>query len=78
MTSEQEKPQPGDTVVLIEIPPSMLGDLPLEDQQAILEAVGKPLRLNEYDDDGRAELEFTDSSGVIHFIWVKPDCIKVP
>ncbi len=61
--------------MLIKIPPGLLEGLPLDDQQAISEAEGKPLRLNEYD-DGRAELEFTDSSGVIHFIWVTPDCIS--
>jgi len=35
MTSEQEKPHPGDTVVLIEIPLGLLGGLRLEDQRAI-------------------------------------------
>ena len=52
------KPKPGELVVLIEIPRGMLIDLPPEDQQAIKEVVGKPILLNEYDDTGRAELEF--------------------
>ncbi len=76
MTFKQRKSKPGDTVVLTEIPPRFLDDLPIEDQQAIKEVVGKPILLNEYDDDGRAELEFTDASGVIHFIYVNPGLIR--
>jgi hypothetical protein len=45
MTSKQT-PKPGDTVVLIEIPPGLLDGLPTEDQEAICDAVGKPIRLN--------------------------------
>ena len=62
-------------MVLTEIPPGFLDDLPTEDQRAIKEVVGKPILLNEYD-DGRAELEFTDASGVIHFIYVNPGAIR--
>ena len=69
------KPAPGDAVVLRDVPRGLLDDLPMEDQRAICEIVGKPVRLNEYDEDGRAELEFTDSEGVIHFIYVSPDVI---
>jgi hypothetical protein len=75
MTSGRRKPKPGETVVLIEIPPGLLDGLPTEDQEAITEAVGKPIRLTEYDNDGRAELEFTDRNGVIHSIFVKPDFV---
>jgi hypothetical protein len=64
--------------VLTEAPPGLLDDLPPEDQQAINEAVGKPIRLNEYDEIGRAELEFTDRNGIVHKIWVKPDYIRAP
>lgn len=32
--------------------------------------------MNEYDEDGRAELEFKDSSGNFHFIYVKPEFIR--
>jgi hypothetical protein len=32
--------------------------------------------LNEYDADGRAELEFTDSEDMIHFIYVDPKFIE--
>lgn len=77
MTDTQDnKPKPGDTVLLIRVPPGLLNDLPVEDQRAISQVVGKPLILNEYDDHGRAELEFKDSVGVIHFIYVKPEFIR--
>jgi hypothetical protein len=38
--------------------------------------VGKAVVLTEYDDIGRAELQFTDSRGHIHFIYVSPACIQ--
>ena len=59
--------------MLTRVPPRLLEDLPLEDQQAISEVVGKPVQLNEYDEFGRAELEFKDSSGNFHFIYVSPE-----
>jgi len=77
MNSHDEKPTPGDTVVLTRIPEGLLDGLPQEDQEAISEAVGKPLKLNEYDNDGLAELEFTDPQGVIHLIYVDPSTIRI-
>jgi hypothetical protein len=74
--AENTKPKPGDTVVLIEVPPGLLDGLPIEDQQGINEVVGKPVLLNEYDGVGRAELEFKDRNGVIHFIYVDPAFIR--
>lgn len=71
--SPKQKPKPGDMVVLKELPPGLLDNLPGEDQEAITDIVGKPILLCEYDDDGRAELEFTDRKGLIHFIYVNPD-----
>jgi hypothetical protein len=76
MTDTYRKPMPGDFVVLEEMPPGLLDSLPKEDQQAICEIVGKPIRLNKYDDDGRPELEFTDQHGVIHFIYVRPEFLR--
>lgn len=70
------KPNPGDMVVLTAIPQGFLDDLPEEDQQTIREIVGKPVLLNEYDDAGRAELEFNDREGYPHFIFVAADFIK--
>ena len=62
-------------VILKTLAPGLLDNLPVEDQHAISEIVGKPVKLNEYDTDGRAELEFTDSEDVIHFIYVDPKFI---
>ena len=64
------EPKPGEWVVLTEVPPGMLDDLPFGDQQAIVEVVGKPIVLRGYDDDGRAELEFEDRDGNGHVIFV--------
>jgi hypothetical protein len=33
------------------------------------------MRFIEYDEVGRAELEFTDDSGITHFIYVNPDLL---
>jgi hypothetical protein len=68
---------PGDSVVLGEVPRGLLDGLPKENQLAICDIVGKPLLLNEYDDEGRAELAFTDADGTMHFIYVSPDLIKL-
>ncbi len=68
--------KPGSTVALVEAPSDLLDGLPKEDQEAITEAVGKPIRLNGFDEDGRAELEFVDRTGVVHVIFVKPDLIS--
>jgi hypothetical protein len=71
------RPTPGDAVTLREVPSGLLDGLPAEDQRAIFAIVGKRVRLNEYDDGGRAELQFTDDQGVIHFIYVSPDNISL-
>lgn len=62
-------------VVLEKIPAGLLDGLPTEEQAAISAILGKPVVLSEYDDIGRAELEFTDGYGVIHFIYVDPSVI---
>ncbi len=71
-----KKPKPGEMVRLREVPPGLLHGLPLEDQRAICGAVGEPVLLTEYDEDGRAELKFTDSKGTIHFIYVDPNFVR--
>lgn len=70
------KPNPGDMVLLTAIPQGFLDDLPEEDQQAIREILGKRVLLNEYDDAGRAELEFRDHEGTLHYLYVAPEFIK--
>ena len=73
-----KKPIDRDTAVLKELPPGFIDDLPAEDQAAIAAIVGKPISLLGYDEDGRAELEFTDKEGIIHFIYVHPRFIGIP
>lgn len=69
-------PNAGEMAILTRLPPGFLNDLPIEDQRAISEVIGKPILLNEYDEDGRAELEFTDQHGVIHFIYVRSEFLR--
>jgi hypothetical protein len=76
-TSEDRKAKPGDTVVLIELPPGFLEGLPSGDQAAISEMVGKSLLWVENDEAGRAELEFRDREGVVHYIYVSPTMIAL-
>ena len=76
MTPRTKRLPAGAKVVLKSLPPGFLDDLPLRDKRAIAGIVGKPITLVEYDDVGRAELEFTDKRGTIHFIYVKPMFIR--
>jgi len=70
MSTNDAKPQPGELVILTRIPPGLLEGLPSEDQHALADVIGKPVLLSEYDDTGRAELEFKDDEGIIHYIYV--------
>jgi hypothetical protein len=69
-------PKPGVSVVLTGVPPGLLDGLPSEDQAAIVEVVEKQVLLVGYEDDGRAELKFTDRHGTIHSIFVNPTFIR--
>jgi hypothetical protein len=64
-------------VVLAELPGGLLDGLPTEDQEAIREVVGTSVLLQEYDGAGRAELAFRDRNGVLHYIYVGPQFIKL-
>ena len=75
MYTPRMEPKPGELVVLTEVPSGFLDDLPAEDQQAIVEVVGKPIVLRGYA-DGRAELEFEDRDGNGHVIFVAPRFIR--
>jgi hypothetical protein len=83
MSVQDDKPHPGEAVVLSRVPPGLLDGLPQEDQDAIVAFVGKPISLAGYDDDGRAELYFddlfdgrTDDHSHTHSIWVAPEFIE--
>ncbi len=76
--SEEElnMPNPGEKVVLTVLPSGLVDDLPKEDQDAVREIVGKPVLLSDYDEEGRAELQFTDRNGIIHFIYVSTSLLR--
>lgn len=83
MSAPESKPSAGEMVVLTSIPPGLLDGLPVEDQKAIVAIVGKPVRLAEYDEDGRAEFQFDDpfdgrtgAYSHTHSIWVAPELIE--
>jgi hypothetical protein len=73
--SRKKKPKAGEKVVLKGLPPRFLDNLPKSDQIAIAKVIGTAILLLDYDEDGRAELEFTDAKGIIHFIYVDPKYI---
>jgi hypothetical protein len=76
MGNKHNGPEPGTNVVLKSVPPGLLHGLPRSDQEAITAIVGQAVRLVLYDDVGRAELEFTDQRGDIHYIYVKPEYLR--
>ena len=76
MNAQSRKLKPGEMVALTKIPAGLLDGQREKDQAAISGIVGEPVLLSEYDDIGRAELEFKDTHGVIHFICVDPSVIK--
>lgn len=67
----RKKPKAGDKVILTGLPPGFLDNLPQEDQRAISAVVGKRLRLDEYDEGGRAELEFKERNNSLHLLEAK-------
>lgn len=69
-TRSDDAPKPGGTAILLRLPPGFLDDLPADDQRAISSVIGTPLLFTKYDEHGRAELEFPDEDGIIHFIYV--------
>jgi len=76
--SQNDKPQPGDTVRLLGLPPGFLDDLPEEDQRAIRAMLGKTVLLSEYDELGRAGLDFTEANGTMRTIYVDLKFIDGP
>lgn len=78
MTGENRKPQVGEQVILVALPPGFLEGLREEDQRAITAMIGKPVTVTGYDEVGRVELAFdsgTDGYRSTHFISVAPEFI---
>jgi hypothetical protein len=67
---------PGQMVILREAPPALLSGLPPEDQEAILDIVGRPVEFSGYS-FGQAEIEFIDRNGDGHSLWVEPSLLSV-
>ena len=65
-----------DKVVLMEAPTELLNGLPASDQEAIKAKVGKLLIVEGFDEIGNAEVEFIDSEGSFHSIWVPTSCVE--
>ena len=69
------KLEPGTLVVLKKAPTSLLQGLPKEDRASIKAIVGRPVLLAGFS-YGQAELEFTDSQGDEHTVWVESDLLS--
>ena len=76
MSIEDKQPKPGDMVALVGLPPGFLDDLPVENQIAIRDVIGKPVKFNEITSWGYAELEFGENPGKGHFIYVDLSFIR--
>jgi hypothetical protein len=84
MSTEDKQPKPGDMVVLVGLPPGFLDDLPLEEQFAISEMVGKAVKFCGITSGiisnsrwERAELAFSDKKrGMNHTLYVDPSYIR--
>jgi hypothetical protein len=80
MSIEDKQPKPGDMVVLVGLPPGFLDDLPLEEQFAISEMVGKAVKFCGIISNSRwerAELAFSDKKrGMNHTLYVDPSYIR--
>jgi hypothetical protein len=63
-------------VALVGLPPGFLDDLPVENQIAIRDVIGKPVKFNEITSWGYAELEFGENPGKGHFIYVDLSFIR--
>jgi hypothetical protein len=79
MTIEVKQSKPGDMVVLVGLPPGFLDDLPLENQIAIRDVTGKPIRycgITITSTWQRVELEFHENSERGHTLYVDPSFIR--
>ena len=76
MMERQRKCRVGEKVVLKALPAGFLTDLPRSDKTAISKMIGRRIRLVGYEAAGRAELEFSDSKGVRHYLYVNPRFIS--
>lgn len=62
----------GDRVIVRSIPHQLIHDLPEEDIEAIESQLGKSLVISGFNEYGYVELDFVDSVGTMHTIWIEP------
>jgi hypothetical protein len=74
--TKKRRPAVGEKVLLKGLPKGFLANLPASDKRAISTMIGRRVLLVAYDADDRAELEFVDAKGVIHYIYVDPRFIS--
>ena len=67
--------QPGDLVIIMSVPRTLLSGLPEDDQIAIRSVIGKPVKFAGIS-YGQAEIEFRDDRGDEHTIWIDAEQIK--
>jgi hypothetical protein len=76
MNQQDNLPKPGEMVLLVGLPLGFLDDLPEEEQKAIREMVGKPVKLGAYDELGRAELFFGNIDRTSHTLYLETKHIQ--
>jgi hypothetical protein len=67
----------GNSVAIRKIPQELISGLPNEDQAAILACLDRIFSISDFDAYGHVEIEFTDAEGVLHTIWIRPDCLEL-
>ena len=68
--------KPGRSVVLKDVPVTLLANLPKEDQSAISAIIGQSVTFVGFS-FGQAEIEFFDQAGYSHTIWVNVSSLSV-
>src|SRR5260221_14041666 len=67
----------GSYVRFLKASTALLRGLPLTDRHAIEAAVGTAYRVEGFNVVGHAEIEFFDSKGKMHFVWVEPENLRL-
>jgi len=66
----------GDTVTVKRIPESLVRGLPLSDQRAINNCLDRSFEISGFNDQGDAEIEFTDARNEFHTNWIDTSCLE--
>jgi len=66
----------GDEVTVKRIPESLVRGLPDSDTHAINNCLGQSFKIAGFNDQGEAEIEFTDGENEFHTIWIETSCLK--